>query len=430
MALISAYVDQTNLGGGVFQNTIQLKPIGYRRGGALLRSVLDFADSGDSNLPQMVQSAPLRVLATNDGMRRMFPLPDDDTKYLEIGAPWVQLSGVWTQVALGAPTRNANKITWTRPQTITTLTHGGHFVKIDIELRNGFVPENSRIAFPVGLGGGLTRSGTAILDGSNVVANLRPFVMVDAANDKDIRPITSQFTTLNSQPYLLLTLPDLTGMSRPVIDPTLSLQPDATAGIDAFIYTPSSGTNFGTHTSAVIGEANNESPGIYRQLIKFDLSSIPASAVVSSATLSLYALSNAADNTRITRFFRQKRVWVESQATWSIYSTGNSWGTAGGFNATDCEQTDIGSLSLVAALTLNQFYDWSLTPSAVQDWISGAFTNNGLLGRTDTELNDLHGYASSDNVTAANRPKFVVVYTLPAAFPFQSRPFYIWNRRR
>lgn len=411
MALISQYVDQDEIRPGVFQNTIALKPVGYRRLGSLLRAVPDFADSGDGTMPHAVQRAPLRVLATSDGMRRMFPLPDDDTKYLEIGAPWIQIAGTWTQVALGTPTRSANTITWTRPQTITTLTHAGYYVKIEIELLGGFVPQNSRIAFPVALGGGLTRSGTAILDGSNVVANLRPFVMYDAANPLDIRPITHQFTTLNSQPYLLLTLPSLTGMSRPVIDPTLSLQPDATAGIDNFIELDFATSNFGTSVNLYIGETNNAVGRTMRTLIKFDVSSIPANAIITSAIQSLYVNSDFSSNARTARWYRLKRAWVEDQSTWNIYSTGNNWDTAGGFGANDCEQTDIGSLAFSASETLSVFKDWSLTPSAVQGWISGAFANNGTLGMMDTELNDGYQFASSDSATAAQRPKLVVVYT-------------------
>ena len=104
-------------------------------------------------------------------------------------------------------------------------------------------------------------------------------------------------------------------------------------------------------TSNLSGEDNlwsgerDDAVATRRSLIKFNLSSIPANSTITGATLRLYANFDASSNTRTMRVYRTLRAWVDTQATWNIYSTGNNWGTAGGFNATDCEQTDIGSVS-------------------------------------------------------------------------------------
>lgn len=188
---------------------------------------------------------------------------------------------------------------------------------------------------------------------------------------------------------------------------TLTLQPDGTAGQDATIKSSGGGTgNFATDTTIVVGEWNAGS-SIERTLIKFDLSSLPSDAVISSATLSLYALTDLSSNARTVRVYRVKRAWVESQVTWNIWSTGNNWSTAGGFHADDCEQTDIGSRAFTATETLNQFKDFSLTPTTKADLDLG----NGYLIKSDTETNDMYTFASSDNATAANRPKLVIEYT-------------------
>jgi hypothetical protein len=110
--------------------------------------------------------------------------------------------------------------------------------------------------------------------------------------------------------------------------------------------------------------------------------------------------------------FRQKRAWVETQATWNIYSTGNNWSTAGGFHVDDCEQTDIGNRAFTATETLNQFKDFTLTAASIAEMIAGGgFTNNGFLIKADTETNDQYLFAGSGDGTAENRPKLVIDYT-------------------
>src|SRR3990167_7184455 len=232
MALHTPYVERTSQGVAV-ADTIHMRPIGVYENGTLLRMVQDFAD-GDATYPNVVERAPLRVRRANNGGGRMYPVPSDDTKYIELGPPKVQIAGVWTQVSLGAPSRVGNTLIWTRPQTLTTFTHGGHFADLQIELLGGFIPENNLIAFPVGISG-LTRSGLNILNNGVTVARLRPFMMVDLANPSDRRPIAQAFVNIGGAPHLRLTLPSLAGMVRPTIDPTLELQPDETAGLETYM---------------------------------------------------------------------------------------------------------------------------------------------------------------------------------------------------
>lgn len=136
-------------------------------------------------------------------------------------------------------------------------------------------------------------------------------------------------------------------MTRPRLDPTLTLQPDGTAGLDVTIRSDQATTNQNGNAFLDIGEPNNVSGSIRRALIKFDLSTLPSDALLITNTLSLYATTDLASGSRTVGVYRVKRAWVETEATWNIYSTGNSWSTAGGFHADDCEQTAIGSTVLV-----------------------------------------------------------------------------------
>lgn len=186
------------------------------------------------------------------------------------------------------------------------------------------------------------------------------------------------------------------------------------ASSDTYITSANPTTNYGTSTVFDIGE-NGAAVSVERTLIKWDALSdgtIPSGATILSASLAIYATTDYSTNVRTMRVYRQKRAWVETQATWNIYSTGNNWGAQGGFDATDCEQTDIGSLELSASESLNEFKTITLTPSAIQEIVNGTWANNGFLIKMDTETNDMYRYASSDNGTAENRPKLTVTWTI------------------
>lgn len=198
---------------------------------------------------------------------------------------------------------------------------------------------------------------------------------------------------------------------------TLTLQPDATAGIDASIISAPD-TNTGGDPDFDIGYYTGGS-STRRGLIKFDLSSIPAAATIASAVLSLWVRTTAStfsSNNRTVRVYRIRagRDWVENQVGWANYKTANAWTTAGcGSTVSDREATQIGSFVTSTAWAVGQQVDITLTPGAggVQDWVSGALANNGMILISDTEATDLIRYCSSDHATANQRPKLVVEYS-------------------
>lgn len=206
---------------------------------------------------------------------------------------------------------------------------------------------------------------------------------------------------------------------------TLTLQPDATAGVDTWLAQSLPTTNLGTNALFLIG---GDGANASRALIKFDLSSLPSNAVISSATLSIYATVDEATTASTIRVYRQIRAWTEAGATWNTYDGSTSWQTAGGFGALDCEQTDIGSRATTATETVNAFKDILLTPTTK----AGLDLGNGWLIKTDNEtLADRYRYSSSDAATAANRPKLVIVYTVPSSTPavMQHHHSMLANRR-
>lgn len=192
---------------------------------------------------------------------------------------------------------------------------------------------------------------------------------------------------------------------------TYSSQPDDTTGIDSFLNYKAPTTNLGTDATMVVGEHQSLTGYVYRGIIKFDLSTIPSSSVITSATLSLWTYSDASANARTMYLYRVKRNWVESEVTWNVYSTGNNWTTAGCADTTDDrEASAIGSIALTASESMDTEKQITLDASMVQQWVSGAVSNYGMLIQMDTELNDAYGFHSSSSATAGYRPKLVIEY--------------------
>ena len=172
-------------------------------------------------------------------------------------------------------------------------------------------------------------------------------------------------------------------------------------------------TNFSTDDNYDVGEYN-AGVLIRRVLAQFDISSIPGGQIINAGTLRVsHQASDFSDNDRQMQVYRVRRVWGDTTSTWNIYSTGNNWQTAGATGADDIDTTGIGSVTIVQT----QGAGWinvTLTTSAVSDWYTGAFANNGVLLRMDTELNDMHRWDSRENLGTL-KPELVVDYSAAAA---------------
>jgi RHS repeat-associated protein len=196
-----------------------------------------------------------------------------------------------------------------------------------------------------------------------------------------------------------------------------SSQPDGTDGVDTYIENGSATSNYGTEVSLRIGESNNSTNKVHRSLIKFDLSSIPANATITSATLSLWTTGDLSDNDRTIRVYRLKTAFDESSATWNESASGINWQSAGASGTNDRESTDIGSVLVLANETDGTEKQIALDAARIQEMVSGTFTNNGFIIIADTELNDRFNYKSSDASTASQRPKLVIQYTTSTPTP-------------
>lgn len=158
----------------------------------------------------------------------------------------------------------------------------------------------------------------------------------------------------------------------------------------------------------------------FHALIDFTLSS--GSGTISAVTLNLYKAANGGTNTGVNVEVHEcTRTWVENQATWNIYSTGNSWTTAGG----DYSATIVSSLAHTA--TNNIWRQWNLGTGATNP-ISGLTWGSSvnlllLIAPESTTPQQAENYNTKE--AASNKPYIEITYTLGGATP--PPVFYIFN---
>ena len=172
--------------------------------------------------------------------------------------------------------------------------------------------------------------------------------------------------------------------------------------------------------------------GVERCLLRFDLSSIPASATCISATLSFFhdqgaeAAPNPATGT-INSVSLANSDWVAGNKDIAAASLGETcWNAkasdgAGGVSAAwagsvgcgtsgvDFEATAMGSYSVDPGAAIGVETAITLDATRVHGWFGASNTNYGIIIFA-TNTSEIH-WGQSDNVTPAYRPKLVVEYT-------------------
>ncbi|MBI4020377.1 MAG: DNRLRE domain-containing protein, partial [Candidatus Aenigmarchaeota archaeon] len=169
-----------------------------------------------------------------------------------------------------------------------------------------------------------------------------------------------------------------------------------------------------------------------RGLIKFDLSAIPAGSTITSATMELTCVSTNSGDTFTLSAYRLLKPWVEgagpatgtanTASSWNYWNYPSDWGSPGASSASSSGSDNSGDgtgfdrLSTPVASTpvtgcSSTKYRWAIT-SAVQNWKSGSWQNNGLVIISSGEGSSSSGkhFASSEYTTASIRPKLVVTY--------------------
>jgi hypothetical protein len=162
-------------------------------------------------------------------------------------------------------------------------------------------------------------------------------------------------------------------------------------------------TNYGAATSFdVDGDID------IAAMLRWDVSAIPTSSIVVSASLELYVSNTTKQNFEV---YTLQRAWDELSATWQQYAASRAWAGAGATGGGDRNSSVLGQLGSgttgVHRIELNE-----AGVAAVQAWISDSASNFGLIVEDYTATDGVDFYSSEHSV-AARRPKLVINYDTP-----------------
>lgn len=168
---------------------------------------------------------------------------------------------------------------------------------------------------------------------------------------------------------------------------------------DAYISEYYNSRNFGTDANLYSGnfmQAND----VYRSLLKFDLTQIPAGSTITSASLKLYVSRKDKNDTilplqKITAY-ANKTDFSESTVTWN--------------NAPEVDQT-IPYPQPVTDADLNKYVSIDIT-GLVKSWFAGSKPNYGVtvIGNYESTIDSIIGYKSKEYSDNTQKPVLEITY--------------------
>lgn len=207
--------------------------------------------------------------------------------------------------------------------------------------------------------------------------------------------------------------------------PIVVLQPDATNGKDTHINQNIPTANNGASTLFYVGELSDGT--YYRALIQFDVSSIPSTAIINSAVVSLMCTTEDNTGDYNISFYRALAQWYEGSkvgaapdagtdgSTWNQRNANGplTWPSGPGGAASGADRPATATATTVVSGSGARF-EWNVTAD-VQNFVNGTYTNNGwwILKDPVTSVfpSSRKHFASSDNATAADRPMLTIDYS-------------------
>jgi hypothetical protein len=179
---------------------------------------------------------------------------------------------------------------------------------------------------------------------------------------------------------------------------TLTIQPDAAAGKDTYVYDTDPTSNWGTLERITAGSGSGN---IVRAYIQFSLASLPANAVITSARIGLFYWYTSSAVQATIGAYAVTGSWTETGVTWNAQPT--------------CSATYLDT-HLMPAAASNNFHYWYIT-DLVKAWQAGTAPNYGVMFRDIDETTEeaWKRFYSSDWGTAAERPKLVISYFDPTS---------------
>ena len=177
-----------------------------------------------------------------------------------------------------------------------------------------------------------------------------------------------------------------------------TIKPDGTEGKDSFVLSAVPDDNYGDFTYGSIGSFAVLPPVFGRGYFQYDLSTIPSTAVVTSANFALYKEEGGLANLPLG-LYKVLEEWDEAVITWN--------------NQPLCSTESEYTRTIYSGSAVGYKY-WYNLADLVQGWLDGSIANYGMMiGDADESSPDiLVVFASSEN-TEQYRPKLTINYYIP-----------------
>lgn len=147
-------------------------------------------------------------------------------------------------------------------------------------------------------------------------------------------------------------------------------------------------------------------------LIAFSgIASIPAGSTITDAKIWI-KLSGDGGGTPTYSAQRLLRNWLESQATWNVWTTGNNWTTAGALSDGNDRSATVAATGSVGGSSIYYSFTGANLITEVQNWLDGVNSNYGVvLERTDGANDSKFKRFTSSDGANGSRPYLEVTYT-------------------
>ena len=240
---------------------------------------------------------------------------------------------------------------------------------------------------------------------SDTLANMRTQMLVEYAKACVATVAELAGERAETTPTVTLT-PTQTHTPTPTSTPTATTEATETTvmlqGVseDTHVYQYAATQNYCLQELLIVGYKQQ-----YGGIVRFDVSSIPASATVVEASLQLYAAGWGGADITVGVYGITRTVDV-CQATWSQSRAGSAWGQ-GGANDPVTDRRPVAESSVTTSGVL-KWYAFDVR-GLVQGWVSGVLQNNGVLLRAAYSTGSFR-FASVENGTPSLRPKLVITY--------------------